>query len=221
MNMEVSRKQTLQDTLSGRMSGNVDTIMPKIMGTLSERTTDVRQKPAAIDLATAENHLLRQELVELCRDAIAEKLTPEALSYPRGFGGEPGLLEATSSFLNHHFKPHLAVEPNHVVAAAGATACLDGLLFSLCDPDDAVLVAAPFWSEFCMLMSGGVGKELTPKSVFRRLRPSLPPPSIRECCSCERGEHQQHFLARDYPSPRRCVRRVAQENPSPCSDEPQ
>ena len=147
--MEISTKQVPPDTLSGRMSGNVETIMPKIMGTLSERTADIRQKPAAIDLATAENHLLRQELVELCRDAIAEKLIPEAFSYPRGFGGDPALLEATSSFMNNYFKPHLPVEPNHVVTAAGATACLDSLLFSLCDPDDSVLVAAPFWSEFC------------------------------------------------------------------------
>lgn len=146
--MEASKKQKpLQDTLSSRMSGNVETIIPKIAGAISERSGDVRQKPAAIDLATAENHLLRQELVELCRDAIAEKLIPEAFSYPKGFGGDPCLLEATSSFLNNYFKPHLAVKPDHIVTGAGATACLDGLLFSLCDPDDAVLVPAPFWSE--------------------------------------------------------------------------
>lgn len=165
--MQVSKKQSLQDRLSGRMSGNVDTIMPKIMGALAERTADVHQKPAAIDLATAENHLLRQELVELCRDAITEKLIPEAFSYPRGFGGAPSLLEATSSFLNSYFKPHLAVEPDHIVAAAGATACLDGLLFSLCDPDDAVLVAAPFWSEFCLADVRKLWKEINAKVVLQ------------------------------------------------------
>jgi len=41
MNMEVSRKQTPQDTLSGGMSGNLGTIIPRIMGALSARTADV------------------------------------------------------------------------------------------------------------------------------------------------------------------------------------
>jgi hypothetical protein len=57
--------------LSQRGWGNVEAIMPKIKGAVSERTSKITNN---IDLSTAENWLLRTELVEICKHAVAEKL---------------------------------------------------------------------------------------------------------------------------------------------------
>lgn len=60
--------------LSKRMSKSVASMLPHIAATIAERTS---KGPAKIDLATAENWLLRPELLEICKDAIAQNLTAE------------------------------------------------------------------------------------------------------------------------------------------------
>jgi hypothetical protein len=55
--------------LSERGSANVAAIMPKIKGAVAERT---RKDNVNIDLSTAENWLLRPELVVLCKNSIVE-----------------------------------------------------------------------------------------------------------------------------------------------------
>ena len=60
--------------LSVRMRSSVDFVLPKIAASIAERTST---GPAKIDLATAENWLLRPELIALCNDAMAQKLTEE------------------------------------------------------------------------------------------------------------------------------------------------
>jgi hypothetical protein len=59
--------------LSERGWANVEAIMPKIKGAVSERMSNATSN---IDLSTAENWLIRPELVELCRIAITEKVGP-------------------------------------------------------------------------------------------------------------------------------------------------
>lgn len=60
--------------LSTRMSKSVASMLPHIAATIAERTS---KGPAKIDLATAENWLLRPELLEICKDAIAQNLTAD------------------------------------------------------------------------------------------------------------------------------------------------
>jgi hypothetical protein len=59
--------------LSKRGAANVDAILPSISAALLERT-----KPTAprIDLSTAENWLMRNEIIEMTKDAIAQELKP-------------------------------------------------------------------------------------------------------------------------------------------------
>lgn len=68
------------------------------------------------------------------------------LSYPLGFGGDPVLLEALASFFNDYFHPSIPVLPHHIVTTEGASSCLDGLLYNICDDGDSVLVPGPYWS---------------------------------------------------------------------------
>lgn len=56
------------------MSSNIAAILPKIAATIAERTST---GPTKIDLSTAENWLLRPELLVLCKDAISRNLTTD------------------------------------------------------------------------------------------------------------------------------------------------
>lgn len=129
--------------LSRRVRSKVDLMLPQISGALADR-----DRCSNLDLATAENHLIRAELVELCKEIINEKLAPDALSYPSGFSGEPYLLHSLANFFNRYFEPHVHVDAGHIVAGPGATACLTSLLFSICDAGDAVIVPEFYWNGF-------------------------------------------------------------------------
>lgn len=59
------------NNLSRRGWSNVEAIMPKLKGALEQR-----QMPnnTNIDLSTAENWLIRPELIEICKEAIDQNL---------------------------------------------------------------------------------------------------------------------------------------------------
>lgn len=141
-----SRPDSMAPTgeLSSRMGGPVAAILPKVAATIEGRTSS----KSRIDLSTAENWLIRQELISLYKEAIDQQLSKQILSYPDGFGGEPALLEALAGFFNEHFKPLTAITPDDIVVTPGASLCLDALLFSLCDVGDSVMVVAPYWNGF-------------------------------------------------------------------------
>ncbi|CZT16517.1 related to 1-aminocyclopropane-1-carboxylate synthase, and related proteins [Ramularia collo-cygni] len=129
--------------LSRRVHPQVQRALPAISASLASRDSE-----DVIDLNIAENRLMHSAVLSLSKAVIAEQLGSEALSYPRGFGGQPELLSAFASFFNTYFNPDVAVEPYHVVAGPGATACLVNLLCSICDHGTAVIVPGPYWNGF-------------------------------------------------------------------------
>ena len=100
---------------------------------------------ATIDLATAENWLIRPEMLPLLKSNAKRELKSSHLSYAGGLGGAPELLAASSKFFNQFFSPKVAVRPEHIVTAPGCSAVLDTLINSICDEGDGILVAAPLW----------------------------------------------------------------------------
>jgi hypothetical protein len=58
--------------LSSRVRSNVERMLPGITSALGDR-----DKSALIDLATAENHLIRQELIDIYKNAVDKRLAPE------------------------------------------------------------------------------------------------------------------------------------------------
>ena len=131
--------------LSKRAWGNVEGIMPKISAAVQER---VKVDNPNIDLSTAENWLIRDDVNAIYKKAIVEKLCAQDLSYPRAFAGFPEVLAAFADFLNSHFNPHTPVETSHLATAPGAASCIDTLLYNICDPGEGVLVPAPYWSGY-------------------------------------------------------------------------
>ena len=57
--------------ISERMKGVVTTLLPKIESAVSARN------PNNIDLATAENWLIRPEVISLYKEAVQQHLVPE------------------------------------------------------------------------------------------------------------------------------------------------
>lgn len=133
-----------QHGLSARGWDNVGAIMPKIKAAVADRESTAN---TLIDLGTAENWLLRSELIEICKTAIQGELVAQYFSYPKAFAGFPSVLDALVKFFNNYFHPHTAVQTSHLACAPGAASCLDTLFYNICDPGDAILLAGPYWSE--------------------------------------------------------------------------
>ncbi|KAK1243184.1 hypothetical protein MKX07_003812 [Trichoderma sp. CBMAI-0711] len=101
-----------------------------------------------IDMATAENWLLRPEMLSMLKRNCVMGLKEEHLSYAGGLGGTPKLLESLSEFFNHFFSPWIPVRPEHIVTGTGCSAVLDTLINDICDEGDGLLVTAPMWGSF-------------------------------------------------------------------------
>lgn len=135
--------------LSRRAQKNMSWFLNKYQRQLKNQQAD---GPPAIDLATAENWLIRDEVLSILKAAAATDLSPLRLSYASGLGGPKDLLAATSEFFNHFFAPRRTVVPAHLVAGAGCSSILETLLHDICDDGDGILIEGPMW-----------GKSLLPK----------------------------------------------------------
>ena len=149
--------------LSRRGDANVSNIMPRIPKTVLEAGW-APNEDSVIDLSMAENWLIRDEILEIqktvatdylnhevnadCRSECADtdQNSTQHLSFPKGFWGDPELLRTLSEYFNQFFNPQTPVLPSHFALAPGAAGCIDAVLLNLCDPDDGVLVPAPYWS---------------------------------------------------------------------------
>ncbi|KAL6862023.1 PLP-dependent transferase [Trichoderma novae-zelandiae] len=101
-----------------------------------------------IDMATAENWLLRPEILSTLKRNCVVGLREEHLSYASGLGGTSELLESLARFFNRFFLPWIPVRPEHIVTGTGCSAVLDTLINDICDEGDGLLVTAPMWGSF-------------------------------------------------------------------------
>ncbi|KAI6298192.1 putative secondary metabolism biosynthetic enzyme [Pyricularia oryzae] len=122
--------------ISSRMRDTVEFITPLIDEALAT-------KSHCIDLATAENWLLRSELREMYSASIAGHMEEKA-----SILGDEDLRASLAEFFGAYFRPRVDVTSSHIVATPGATHCMDALLTSICDSGDSVLVPVPYWNGF-------------------------------------------------------------------------
>ncbi|CAI6337018.1 unnamed protein product [Periconia digitata] len=130
--------------LSNRVSEDLRVLMPKIAVQVAQRSSKI----PLIDMGTAENWLIREEVIQFCIHSVKETISPEGLSYQRGFTGDPDLIQAFCEFLESYFNPHQELDASCVCTAPGGGAILESFLATTCDVGDGVLVIAPFWSGF-------------------------------------------------------------------------
>ncbi|KAF1970817.1 PLP-dependent transferase [Bimuria novae-zelandiae CBS 107.79] len=104
-----------------------------------------------IDLSTAQNEVIRPELLEFFKTLIEDKITEQAFALPPGDGGDVTTRQALALFFNTSFSPIHTVKPEHIVLTAGATDALDNLLHSICDEGDSIIVPGPSWYGFARI----------------------------------------------------------------------
>ena len=68
------------------------------------------------------------------------------LSMPIALNGDLTLLQPLADLFNAYFNPAVRVAAAHIAVASGAAACLDNILWNICDEGDAVLIPGPYWS---------------------------------------------------------------------------
>jgi len=101
-----------------------------------------------VDMAMGENWLIREPLGAIWKKVVAEEFDAKDLSYSHGIGGSLPLLAAFSSFFNQFFYSRIHITPEHVTTIAGASTCLDSLLYAVCDEGDSILLPSPFWGGY-------------------------------------------------------------------------
>ncbi|CAD6594220.1 MAG: hypothetical protein ASARMPREDX12_008481 [Alectoria sarmentosa] len=130
------------DGFSTRGASNLIEIMARIPESILSPSSNTDE----INLSTAENWVIRNEVLDILKSSFEKGLQAHHLDWPRGFWGDPELLEILAEVFNKYFKAHATVEPNNVVVGPGAAACLDAILYNICDSGDGVLVPCPYWS---------------------------------------------------------------------------
>ncbi|KAF7925952.1 hypothetical protein EAE99_005987 [Botrytis elliptica] len=151
--------ETQVPPLSNRMNDIIQTLLPAAAAAAADHA---EPNPEVVNLSVADNQLIRSELLDICKSAIAKDLTQETFNYPMGLGGDPSLMQAISSFFNTYFKPSTPVTPDHLVVTAGAGFSLDALASSICEPGDSILVPGPCWNSFGAYIYCHAGVRLVP-----------------------------------------------------------
>jgi aspartate/methionine/tyrosine aminotransferase len=111
-----------------------------------------------INLGTAENHLLFDLLQP--RLTAPRSITPEDTQYQE-LAGSPSFRTALAAFLAQHvFQSE--VDPGDLVVLAGAGVALEVLAFALCEPGDAIVVPAPYFSGVDDALTGRTRAQIVP-----------------------------------------------------------
>ncbi|KAF7154855.1 hypothetical protein CNMCM5623_003113 [Aspergillus felis] len=150
-------------SLAHRSRENIQWFTNKHMRQVSR----LNAKQHRVNMMTAENWSVRDELVDQYKALFAQHLSPRHLSYADGMGGDAELLQAASDFFNRVFAAHSRVDPAHVVVGAGCSSLLENLLYDICEPGEGVLIETPFWGGFetsFVLRSNVTAVHVTPPS---------------------------------------------------------
>ncbi|KAF2800544.1 PLP-dependent transferase [Melanomma pulvis-pyrius CBS 109.77] len=130
--------------VSTRIAGGLQGILPR----LADASPPKGPSHDTIDLSSAENILIRDQLQDMCKAAIQNHLNSDTLSELPSFGGDVGARTALASFLNNYFRPASTVSADHIVLTAGAGLCIEALIHSICDEGDSVIIPGPHWFGF-------------------------------------------------------------------------
>ncbi|KAF3019788.1 hypothetical protein E8E14_012017 [Neopestalotiopsis sp. 37M] len=98
-------------------------------------------------LRLAENSLMHDQVANF----INQKMTvspSDHLTYSIGPRGSLRLRGALSAYFNEHFHPHTLVEADDLTVTPGLASCIDSIAWTLCDPDDGILIPRPYYNGF-------------------------------------------------------------------------
>ncbi|KAJ2902518.1 hypothetical protein MKZ38_000483 [Zalerion maritima] len=127
--------------LSSQCTQRNKALIPKL---LDDHGALLDGQSALVDLSTAENQLLMDDIIARTPEAVWA-LSYSDLGYSEGVGGSTRVRTLIADLANDHFHPRSKVEASHVVLGAGGCFALDALVEQICDPGEGILIAAPYW----------------------------------------------------------------------------
>ena len=97
-----------------------------------------------VNMGIAESSLGHPDLVKRFNSNL--RLTEQDLTYGDSWSGSKRLARAVSELFNDHFAPVVPVKPDQLMFGCGVSAVVDQLTSVICDPDEALLTARPFYN---------------------------------------------------------------------------
>ncbi|KAI8935480.1 hypothetical protein NX059_008049 [Plenodomus lindquistii] len=133
--------------LSKRMERTLNGLLPTLAAIAPPAQFD---PTAAIDLSSAQNEVIRPELLELYKSTVETNVSSQVFALPsHGLkGGDLHARDALASFFNTYFHPVHAVRSEHIALTAGGSDAIESLITAVCDDGDSVIIPGPYWHGF-------------------------------------------------------------------------
>lgn len=134
--------------------------------------------------------------------------------------GSQRLMAALSDLFTNHFHAREKITPKHMIMGVGVSAIMDQLVSKLCDEDDGILIAAPYYSKSCapclcvdMLMfpADGFDNDLSARSLVKPIGVDL---GDADPASPESLQHLETYLANHQKTREGPIRAVILCNPN-------
>ncbi|KAJ3577190.1 hypothetical protein NPX13_g3371 [Xylaria arbuscula] len=125
--------------------------IPSFFDVLQNLWDPINKPNGVVNLGLAENALMQTEMQQFLNSKVRNYTPwadPHSLTYGDGFTGSDRLKSALCGFLNQQFSPCRPVIPSHLLVTSGASNAIECCAWSLCDPEDYVLIGRPYWTTF-------------------------------------------------------------------------
>lgn len=133
-----------------------------------------------VNLGTAENRLVW--------DLLAPRLRLQPREHDIHYGPLYGTSELRTAIAKLLSPVWHAIDPEDLVVVSGATAALDILASTLCDPGEAIVVPAPYYAAFDTDLTGRSGARLVPVAMSPASGFALDPPAIDRALAAARRD---------------------------------
>src|SRR5690242_18038301 len=94
-------------------------------------------------------------------------------TYGSGPYGSKAIRASIAKFMNRHFKPTSALQPDHILVTNGVSAAIEHCAWGLADPGDGILLGRPYYRAFLPDMGMRTGVAVVPVS-FGAVDPCSP-----------------------------------------------
>ncbi|KAF2841823.1 PLP-dependent transferase [Patellaria atrata CBS 101060] len=137
------------DTLGkrGAILASKDSLRDKFEAILSNPYHPDTNPDGFINIGTAENYVMLEEVVEFANENRL-KFDTETINYGLGPWGSPRLRNGMARYFNKWFNPISHVNPNNIIFASGLVSIFEMLGFALGDPGDGVMLTRPCYTAF-------------------------------------------------------------------------
>lgn len=157
--MHVKACLPLQNTSTPKLSARSQEMLRLAQNNLYYRTPKNNKAGDFVDLGMAEN-LLTQELVHERLEVSRQRYRGNESSRYAEYRGQENFRNAMANYYSRVLAAE--INPETMIAAAGATPIVEMVVFAIAEPGDAILVIAPWYPGFNMDVGARTGVSMIP-----------------------------------------------------------